>query len=984
MSSESASTESSPPASRLRTSSGSLARLGFADPEAAAALVADCGGLEPSLVERAAQGADPDLTVRRLCALVTGYDGDLPTLLRADPDFLSRLVAVLGASTALGEFLVVHPEHVLALRTEAVGRAPKDQPGFEDALADVEDPDALRVVYRRLLLQITARDLTREIDYETSVAALSDLAGATLSTALRLARGDVEGAETVRLAVIAMGKCGGRELNYVSDVDVIFVHEPADGADDVRAGRVATRLAARTMRICADHTREGTIWEVDANLRPEGKDGPLSRTLSSHVAYYERWASTWEFQALMKARPVAGDADLGAAYLEAVTPMVWEASRRDNFVGQTRAMRRRVVDNIPSEQLDRELKLGPGGLRDVEFAVQLLQLVHGRADASLRTASTTGALRALVDGGYIGRGDGAAMTEAYVFLRMFEHRIQIEGLRRTHLVPTDPDLLRSIGRTLGFRADPGAYLLKEWKAEKREVLRLHQKLFYRPLLDAVAPLPPDALRLSAEAASERLVALGFEDPRGALAHIAALTAGVRRSASIQRQLMPAMLSWFAESPDPDAGLLAFRKVSESLGGTHWYLRKLRDEGEGAEQLAKVLAGSAYVTDLILRAPESVAILGDEAELTPRTRERILTETRWAASRHENPDDAVRAIRRVRRRELSRIAIADVLDRVDVVEVGHALSDLTIAVLDGVLRVACRAVEAERGPLQTRMAIVLMGRLGGLESGYSSDADVMFVHDPEPGADESAAASAAMAVATQVRRMLGGAGPDPALEVDADLRPEGRSGPLVRSLASYRAYYERWSSTWEAQALLRACPVVGDEQLSAAFGDLIDPLRWPADGLAESDVREIRRIKARVDSERLPRGADPRTHLKLGRGGIADVEWTVQLLQMQHAHAVEGLRTTETLPALRAARDAGLVTAEDAATLEDAWLLVSRIRNAFVLLRNRAAASLPEAARDRAGVAWLLGYGLEESEQLVDDYRRSTRKARQVVERVFWD
>ncbi|WP_208322958.1 bifunctional [glutamine synthetase] adenylyltransferase/[glutamine synthetase]-adenylyl-L-tyrosine phosphorylase [Mumia sp. ZJ1417] len=971
---------------RLRTTSGWLARLGFTDADAAASLLDDCGIRSAAIVERVAHGADPDLALRMLCAIAAAFEGEatLEEHLEADAELLTRLVAVLGASQALGEFLVRRPAVVLDLRATTMPLEPRDQAAFESVLGEVADGDALRIAYRRQLVQIAARDLTRRSSYEQTSAELADLAGATLASALRLAREQVEGAEQARLAVIAMGKCGGRELNYVSDVDVVFAYAPVDGVEEQRAARVATQLASTLMRLCSDHTREGTIWEVDANLRPEGKDGPLVRTVASHVAYYERWASTWEFQALLKARPVAGDADLGREYVDALMPRVWQAATRPHFVVDTRAMRRRVIDNIPPQQLDRELKLGPGGLRDVEFAVQLLQLVHGRTDERLRVRSTTDALRALVDGGYVGRTDGAAMTEAYTFLRTFEHRIQLDGLRRTHLVPTDPRTLRMIGRTLAFRTDPAANLLKEWQAQRREVLRLHQKLFYRPLLDAVAAMPSDALRLTPEAARARLEALGYDDPRAALTHIAALTTGVRRSAAIQRQLMPAMLAWFAESPNPDGGLLAFRKVSESLGATHWYLRKLRDEGEGAEQLAKILAGSAYVTDLILRAPEAVAILGDDAELAPRSLERIATETRSAARRHDDPKEAIRTVRRVRRRELSRVATSDVLGRLDVVDVGHALSDISVATLEAALEVATRTVATQRGgEVPTRISVVLMGRLGGREAGYGSDADVMFVHDPLPGADESAASQSAIAVATELRRILAGAGPDPALEVDADLRPEGRSGPLVRTLASYRAYYARWSMVWEAQALLRAAPVIGDAALNAAFRDLVDPLRWPADGVSEQDVREIRRIKARVDSERLPRGADPATHLKLGRGGIADIEWTVQLMQMQYAHEIDGLRTTETLPALHAAVSAGLIAADDAAVLEAAWRLAGRIRNGYVLLRNRPAASLPSNANDRAGIAWLLGYGIDGGEHMVDDYLRTTRRARQVVERLFW-
>lgn len=228
------------------------------------------------------------------------------------------------------------------------------------------------------------------IDVAETAAELADLAIATLRAALALAEAAApEDAARCRLAVIAMGKCGGHELNYVSDVDVIFVGEAADtgpDADEAKAMRAATSLAAHMMRICSETTVEGSIWPVDANLRPEGRNGPLVRTLSSHVAYYQRWAKTWEFQALLKARPVAGDPGLGAEYVAALQPLVWQAADRENFVPDVQKMRRRVVENIPLTEVDRQLKLGPGGLRDVEFAVQLLQLVHGRADTSCTAA----------------------------------------------------------------------------------------------------------------------------------------------------------------------------------------------------------------------------------------------------------------------------------------------------------------------------------------------------------------------------------------------------------------------------------------------------------------------------------------------------------------------------------------------------------------------------------------------------------------------
>jgi glutamate-ammonia-ligase adenylyltransferase len=314
-------------------------------------------------------------------------------------------------------------------------------------------------------------------------------------------------------------------------------------------------------------------------------------------------------------------------------------------------------------------------------------------------------------------------------------------------------------------------------------------------------------------------------------------------------------------------------------------------------------------------------------------------------------------------------------------VGGAVSDLTAATLAGTLRAVVRDGWGETLP--TRFAVIAMGRFGGHELGYGSDADVIFVHEPREGVGEREAAEAANKVVSEMRRLLQLPSTDPPLLIDADLRPEGKSGPLVRTLMSYEAYYRRWSLVWEAQALLRAEPVAGDEDLGRRFVALIDPLRYPAEGLGEDAVREIRRLKARMESERLPRGADKTLHTKLGRGGLSDVEWTVQLLQLRHGWAEPGLRTTRTRDALAAACAAGLIPAEEAAILDEAWVLATRVRNAVMLVRGRAGDTFPSETRELAAVGRYLGYGPGHVGDMLDDYRRTTRRARAVVEELFY-
>jgi glutamate-ammonia-ligase adenylyltransferase len=1018
---------------RGSTLAGRLTRAGFEDVGRAerlladAALVALVAGPAPSdgeppvppaveaLVPALAETADPDQALLSLAKIAGAVDDDAPrrralaAALHDGGPGRDRLLAVLGASVALGDDLCAHPGHLDVLLDETSGTgvpvaevraellaAVGADPAAADPVATItgaEGVDAMRRAYRRRLQRIAATDLTcgEPLTRLPGVAAaLADLAAAALEAALALARAELDDhGAGVRFAVIGMGKTGGRELNYVSDVDVVYVAEPADGVDEATALAAGTRLATALARACGGPSGEPALWPVDAALRPEGKDGPLVRTLDSHRSYYERWAKTWEFQALLKARPLAGDQALGRAYVELTNPMVWQAVRRENFVADSQAMRRRVERHLPAAEADREIKLGVGGLRDVEFTVQLLQLVHGRADPEIRSGNTLTALAALSAGGYVGREHAGQLAVCYRFLRAIEHRVQLHRLRRTHLMPTAEADLRRLARSVGMRADGAEGLLERWRQVRRDVRHLHEELFYRPLLPATAQLSAAEVSLAPESARERLAAIGYRDPAGAVRHIAALTEGVSRRAAIQRQLLPVMLGWFADGPDPDGGLLAFRRLSEALGGTHWYLKLLRDSGTAAERLARALSTSRYVADALARSPESVVWLDSDAELEPRSPERLAAEADALLTRATEPVPAVTALRALRRRELARTAAADVLGVVTGIRASRSLTTTADVLLAGALRVAAweerLARRLDTDP--TALLVVAMGRLGGREMGYASDADVLFVHDPVPGADPVLAQEFATGVATRLRSLLGSVGPEPVLEVDADLRPEGRSGPLVRSFDSYAEYYARWSLVWESQALLRARPVAGDAALGERFVALADPLRYPAGGLDAGAVREVRRIKARVEAERLPRGVDPTRHLKLGRGGIADVEWTAQLLQLQHAHAVPGLRTTSTRDALDAARDAELIAADDAAVLVEAWDLASRLRDALVLWTGRVGGAhadvLPHDRQAVAGLAATVGYASGSGQELEDTWLRTSRRARAVVERVFY-
>lgn len=981
---------------RTTTTEGTLARLGFGDPHRAAEILnewfTDHGEDCEPLVDQILASADPDLALNGLTRLVAAR----PTLLSelvADAEFGRRVSLLLGASIALNQQLGVRPADVEVLRGSLdrsdVGTLRKNlltavgaDPATAHPVAESGRSDELRLAYRREVMRIAARDLTADdpLDELPEVAGeLADLADVTVEAALALAREEVPGWDKARLGIVALGKTGAQELNYVSDVDVLYVAEPAQGedgepvCDSADAIAIATRLVAALTRVCSAQSAAGTIWPIDAALRPEGKSGPLVRSLASHQAYYEKWAKNWEFQAMLKARSMAGDRELAQDFVDMVAPMVWRVADNDQFVSETQAMRRRVISLLPAREADREIKLGAGGLRDVEFSVQLLQLVHGRADDRVRQAGTLPALAKLIEFGYVGRSDGKDLDAAYRLMRLLEHRVQLEKMRRTHLMPTDELDLRRLARSVGL--GDSEELLSRWRQATRRVLTLHQRLFYSPLLEAVARIPSEAVRLTSYGAEVRLRALGYADPTAALRHIEALAQGLSRRAEIQRQLLPAMLGWFTAGPNPDHALLAFRQVSEKMGSTHWYLRTLRDGNAMAERMAKILSSSRYTVELMLHAPQAVNMLSDADMLKPRDRGDILAEMRASAKRHDDLDVAVEHIRAVRRRELLRMAMADILGMLDLATLGVGLSELASATIDATLEVVVKHRE-----WVPRIAVIAMGRWGGCELGFASDADAMVVIEDSDNPD---AAKIAIQVVSEVRRLLSKAGPDPQLEIDLDLRPEGKGGPIVRSLGSYLAYYERWSSTWEAQALLRAAHGAGDRDLSEGLLTGIAAMRYPDDGMPQAQVHEIRKLKARMEVERIPKGSDPLRNTKLGPGGLSDVEWVVQLLQLRHAGAVPELRVTSTLAALAAAAQADLISADDATALREAWTMASRLRNAILLLRGRASDTIPNDPREASAVAQLLGYDKGESSVMLDDYRRLTRHARQVMDQLFW-
>lgn len=869
---------------------------------------------------------DPALA-RRALARVAERAGTAALL--AHPEVAEAAARLLGFSTAASDFLVAHPDELGALadlRPRSLAEL------LEEVRADVArlGPEAgLRRFRRRAAARVAARDLAGA-SLEEVVAELTAVAEACLRVA-------AEEVGHPGLAVVGMGKLGGRELNYASDVDVLFVHAET-GAP---AQEAASRAAARLIELLARPTPEGVALRVDPDLRPGGRSGPLSRSLPAMLEYYERHAATWERQALLKARPVAGDLELGGRFVEGVAPFVYPAVLPASAIDDVRETKARVEEHVRSLGKERtEVKRGWGGIRDVEFAVQLLQLVHGRRYPGLRHANTLEALRALAEEGFVRQADARALADSYRFLRRLEHRLQMVREIQTHELPDDPGSRAVLARSLGLGG--AEELRQEYERHTRTVRGLHERLFYRPLLEAFAGPTAPRPGVDRAATEELLTALGFWAPDRAYETLRDLVDPSTRVGRVLGTLLPLVAPPLALAPHPDTALVRFSRVVEALRGAEdagELADTLADRPDAGRRLASLVAVSSAFSDLLVARPRLLLALRD-----PPGRDAPV----------DGPEAA-----------LVRVAGAYAAGELPVPECGRRLADVADAVLAEAL--------AEAGT-DLPLAVVGLGRLGGRELSFGSDLDVLFVYEGEGPEDFREACRAAERVLEAVRAR--GWTPDP------DLRPEGRNGPLARSLPSYREYWQRWGETWEFQSLLRARFVAGDPGLGARFLEAAAGVAYP-ERLTFRQVAEVRRMRVRMEEERVRPPEARRFHFKLGYGSLADVQFAVELSLLRHGFRHPEVRRTHTLEALEALAAARLLEDSVARALGEAYLFLMEVKTALEVERRVAVDALPPSPEAQAALARRLGFGERARSAFLQHYRRVTARARSAMERVFY-
>jgi len=883
----------------------------------------------------------------------------------------AELRALLAeAYPALVRALEAHPEDVAAVARGT--RQARDARAYRRLLASTPgEGDALRGRLRRFAAREKLRIATRELlahpghDVDVTARELSDLADVCCEAALgeALAWADARfgpprtaSGEPCAFVVIGMGKLGGRELNAGSDIDLMLFYETDDGAaGEHTLHEHFTRVSQRFVATLDQPTDDGVVWRVDLRLRPEGTRGPLVNALAAAERYYETWGRTWERAALVRARPVAGDQRFGAQLLDALAPFVWRRAVDPRIVDEVASMLTRARAEAGSASSD-DLKIGPGGIREVEFFAQALQLVWGGREPRVRTPNTLDALRRLRGRGLVSEREEAELSHAYLFLRRLEHRVQFATGLQTHALPTDEELRGRIARSLGY--DGPDALERELAAVRARVSSRFASLGREPLREEPwlerlwAALDARDEPAVAAALAERLGEAGPADlPR----HLLVLarrpddplaTTTRDRDPAFARRFVDALLD--AADPEQAARLLAAFFARLATPGV--YVRALADEPRMLQALSSLVGASAFLGQELVGHPDLVdrVVYARGVPTAEVARAQLAEEVAALAGDEAHDVDAfVGALRRAKRRVTFEVGLADLAGELGARETSHVLTALADATLEHALRFALRERRCGGG-----LAIVGMGKLGGREIGYGSDLDLFFVH--EAAEDDLEACERFARIAQRVLRLVGtphgeGAG----YELDTRLRPSGSQGLLVVSIDGFARYQAERAESWERQALVKARACAGDPALGARVMAIAHAAAYERGAPPPDRVHHLRaRMERELARERLDR-SPARYDVKLGRGALVDVEFATQWLQMQHGRDPR-VRTIETEVALSALETCGYLDAETADTLREGWRFLRRLEQRLRVSHGTSATLLEEGAPGLVTLARRMG------------------------------
>lgn len=976
----------------------SLAGWGLSQPRAALSLVEHLSrllGEQPwrdlrrMLGRLLSKAADPDLALGTLARFLEPEDrhARLARLLDGRARGLEQALALFSVSRPFGDLLVAHPGSLDLLRP-----GPRRSPPMAELVANLlaearasADPVAQARVFRKFrlhqLLRVGVNDILRDRSLEDVTRDISRVADASISAAFTMAiercsarLGIPHGVSgrPARSAVFALGKLGGEELNYSSDLDLLILYDEEGhtrgGRRETDCGEFFSKVTTEMVQLLASPSDAGLGYRIDLRLRPEGAGGPVTRTADSALAYYDRLGRTWERQALIKLRAVAGDPELGASFTRSVQSFVYRKYLSFSEIAEIRALKRRIERRSTGRDDESgDLKTGYGGIRDTEFVIQFLQLLHGGDEPAIRQRSTLAALPALERAGCLTDQEYRVLDESYRFLRRAEHRLQLLFDLQTHRVPEDPDARDRLARGLGFEATAGRTageaFLAELDSRARPTRLILEHLLHQSVAagdDTSEPETDLILDPSVDpgVAHALLARHGFSQPARAHASLMELATepvpflSTRRCRLFLASIIPSLLAALSRAPSPDQALANLARVTGSLGARAELWELFRVHPPSLRLVVDLCARSQLLTDLLVSNPGMTDDLMDSLVLGRQpTRAELETELAGLLRGAEDPQPILRSFLD---KELLRVGVCDLLGRSDNRGTALALSDLAEAELGGMARLAETAQQARSGPLlllsgprqglPCRWVILGMGRLGSREMCYHSDLDILLVYEgaARPAWDSlSAGQSDSHQYFTELARSIirtsaGSSGSGRLYHIDMRLRPDGRSGALVASLPDFLRHHEASNTErlWEKLALARARPVAGDlafgEELMAELNRLRVTQHWPEGGAAE-----VLAMRQRLEASRTP------GDLKRGPGGLVDIEFIAQALQLRHASRLARALEPGTVPALGLLAEAGILSTEAARELVEAHDFLSRCLLSLRLAHNRQTDEWPK-------------------------------------------
>ncbi|MCA9270381.1 MAG: bifunctional [glutamate--ammonia ligase]-adenylyl-L-tyrosine phosphorylase/[glutamate--ammonia-ligase] adenylyltransferase, partial [Planctomycetales bacterium] len=865
-----------------------------------------------------------------------------------------------------------------------------DEAAVMAALRRIKQRETLRIAYGDLIRDQNVEVVTRQISFLAEALVEAALAAAYRKLAPRYRTPRRPDGQRCRFTVLALGKLGGGELNYSSDIDLMFLYE-SDGASDgeksIAPAEFFDRLGRQIVKLLAESTAAGVVYRVDLRLRPEGALGPMATSLAAALGYYDVMGRTWERQAFVKARPVAGDHDFGAEFLRRLEPWIWRRYLNRADIGGVKALKRRIERRATIEQGDaRNVKTGRGGIRDIEFAIQFLQLLNGGDLPEIRTGNTLEAIMALERDGCLTYQERSILETNYAFLRRLEHRLQILFDLQTHVLPDGDDELRKVAIRMGFHGTPHRSALDAFKSSFAQKTAENRKILDHLLHDAFADSPqaePEVDLIldpspSAEAIAATLAPYAFRDPQAAYANLTALATervrflSTRRCRHFLASIAPRLLQAICQTPDPDGALVNLARVSDSLGGKGALWELFSASGPSLELYVRLCGAGAYLADILTSHPGMIDELMDSLVLDKLPTLESLEPA--LADRLHGAQDPAPILHSFKSAMHLRVGVRDILGKVDIQAAHHALADIGEAVLRQCVHLEmARLVDkygepsiaaGPRAGEPCELVILALGKMGGREPNYHSDIDIMFLYEAEGSTRPLRPSQRGHGTSNQhffgelgqrLMKLVSHAGPfGPLYALDPRLRPAGRNGVLAMSLPEFIRYHESGQGQlWERQALCKARPVVGSPEAVAAV------MRAVRGAVLQSSWRPEFAEQIRSMRHQLEESAEPR-NLKRGPGGTVDIEFIVQMLQLKHAAEHPAVLVTGTIDALAALRAARLISEDDFALLDKAYRQLRTIEARLRLMNTTARHDFPSDSLELQKLAWLLDYSSGEA------------------------